>query len=198
MNTSTTERPSTSDEILNCNFADHSTKHSFRLLNQNVKVCNLDIPNERFSVYTELHLLPMEEKTKEIHISMGQCKILFFVSSPYFCLFSVCYLPGEDLGPKDMKITVEGYPAEFCRNNLRLKEISRNEDKNLRNLKTNIKKAYNKYKGGLTIKIPKECETLVRENRVMVVRICINVVKPKYVGPFEVFPVLSDRLGYQI
>jgi hypothetical protein len=96
-------------------------------------------------------------------------------------------LPNEELGPKGVQITVQGFMAEYSRNNLRLKEISQNEKKNLRNLKTNIKKTYDKFKGGLTVKIPKECEKAINEHQVISVRICANVVKPKFVCFLKVF-----------
>lgn len=94
----------------------------------------------------------------------------------------VSYLPNEVLGPKNFDITVQGYKAKYSRNNLRLRETTNNEQKNLKNLKSSVRKAYDKFKGGLTIKIPKECLKDIKEHRVVEVCIANNVVKPKHVS----------------
>jgi hypothetical protein len=79
MDTSVNDRPSTSNELLNCNFADYAIKYDFRILNQNVKVCNLNPRNESFTVFTELQMFPMRPNVKEIHLSLGQCKLVLSV-----------------------------------------------------------------------------------------------------------------------
>lgn len=189
--------PSTSaaatDELLNCNFADYSAKHDFRIINQHVKVCNFDAPNERFTVFTEIQMIPMRDSVTEIHLSLGQCELnskillIFFLDS---------HLPNEELGPKGVQISVQGHPAVYSRNKLHFKEISLKERKNLKHLKSYLKRAYEKFKGGITIKIPQECKKDIEDYRVISVRICSNVVKPKCVSDY----FLSQHyfLGHQI
>jgi hypothetical protein len=84
------DQPSTSDELLNCNFADYAIKYEFRILNQNVKVCNLNPRNESFTVFTELQLFPMKPGVREIHLSLGQCKYYVFYLF-LTCIFSLLF-----------------------------------------------------------------------------------------------------------
>lgn len=78
-NMATEALPSTSapatDELLNCNFVDYSSKHDFRIINQHVKVCNFDAQNQRFTVFTEIQMIPLRDNLSEINLSLGQCEL---------------------------------------------------------------------------------------------------------------------------
>ncbi|KAI6236127.1 TATA binding protein associated factor [Aphelenchoides besseyi] len=151
-------------ETLNCSFTDYSVSQQFRVISQHVTLNQLDCKNEQFSIITEIQLLPMKNSIKTLTFHLGQNS----------------RLPNEENGPSNGVVTVQEIPTKYYRNTRKLKLSENPQKKNLRYLKNSLQKYYDDYNGDLVVEIPDECADVVQERRVLIIKICTNVVRPKH------------------
>ncbi|KAI6217037.1 hypothetical protein M3Y99_01786100 [Aphelenchoides fujianensis] len=163
--TGATQNAGNAAETLNCSFTDYySVSQHFRVISQHVSLSKLDCKNEEFEINTEIQLVPMKSGLKTLNLNLGQSS----------------RLPNEAGGPADGVVTIQGIPAKYSRTSKRLKLSENPQKKNLRYLKNSLRKFYDDYNGDVSIEIPAECFHLVDARKILKVRICTKVVKPKH------------------
>lgn len=65
------------NEAFNCDFADHSSKQSFRVLSQTVQVFSFNFVKKSFCVSTEIQVVPLCTNSNFIVLDLGNGKFLF-------------------------------------------------------------------------------------------------------------------------
>lgn len=66
------------NEAFNCDFADHSSKQSFRVLSQTVQISSFNFTKKTFRISTEIQVVPLCADLNYIVLDLGNGKFFYF------------------------------------------------------------------------------------------------------------------------
>ncbi|CAD5219940.1 unnamed protein product [Bursaphelenchus okinawaensis] len=159
LNDATTSRNNTN----NCSF-DSSSKYKLLALFQTVKLHDLDIQNSSFRIHTEIQILPIQRKVKDVVLHLGE----------------YCLLPNEQGNERQGTISIDGIECRYRRKRLDFKLDTHISSMNLLALKKASSDALKKHEGELYIEIPPQLLSKINEKRVFILSIDCFVKQPAF------------------
>ncbi|CAD5227139.1 unnamed protein product [Bursaphelenchus xylophilus] len=158
--------PSTSRgaDTNNCSFSEKLAKYKVLSLHQSVRLYDVDFGNKSFRIHTDIQILPMQTKIKDIVMHIGE----------------YCFLPNEQGDNHFGTVTLDGVPCKYRRKRLDFKLDNHINSMNLTSLKKSSSDALAKFEGELFIEVPHDVQHKMQERKVIVLSIDCLVKCPAY------------------